>query len=138
MFGRFGGGGNFVAQYRCYPVSFIDRVRAPACPSARDAFNQYATRRPNAASGADPRALRQSRTPPPPQPQLENGDKGAPRPPRSEPRVSESLREDSPRPLRGHRAISPRSEPSAVPRAFLSLSPFDAAATRVFVIVFVE
>jgi hypothetical protein len=39
MFGRFGGGGNFVAQYRCYPVSFIDRVRAPACPSARDAFN---------------------------------------------------------------------------------------------------
>lgn len=29
MFGRFGfGGGNFVAQYRCYPVSFIDRVRA--------------------------------------------------------------------------------------------------------------
>jgi len=98
MFGRFGGGGNFVAQYRCYPVSFIDRVRAPACPSARDAFNQYATRRPNAASGADPRALRQSRTPPPPQPQLENGDKGAPRPPRSEPRVSESLREDSPRP----------------------------------------
>jgi hypothetical protein len=29
MFGRFGGGGNFVAQYRCYPVSFIDRVRAP-------------------------------------------------------------------------------------------------------------
>ena len=52
MFGRFGGGGNFVAQYRCYPVSFIDRVRAPACPSARDAFNQYATRRPN-----PPRAL---------------------------------------------------------------------------------
>ena len=29
MFGRFGGGGNFVAQYRCYPVSFIDRVRLP-------------------------------------------------------------------------------------------------------------
>jgi hypothetical protein len=28
MFGRFGGGGNFVAQYRVYPVSFIDRVRA--------------------------------------------------------------------------------------------------------------
>jgi hypothetical protein len=27
MFGRFGGGGSFVAQYKCYPVSFIDRVR---------------------------------------------------------------------------------------------------------------
>jgi len=25
MFGRFGGGGSFVAQYKCYPVSFIDR-----------------------------------------------------------------------------------------------------------------
>jgi hypothetical protein len=30
MFGRFGrGGGNFVAQYRVYPVSFVDKVRAP-------------------------------------------------------------------------------------------------------------
>ena len=28
MFGRFGrGGGNFVAQYRVYPVSFVDKVR---------------------------------------------------------------------------------------------------------------
>ena len=50
MFGRFGGGGNFVAQYRCYPVSFIDRVRAPPWPSARDALKTPPLRMP-------PRAL---------------------------------------------------------------------------------
>ena len=34
MFGRFGrGGGNFVAQYRVYPVSFVDKVRLLPSPA---------------------------------------------------------------------------------------------------------
>ena len=93
MFGRFGGGGfggTFVAQYRIYPVSFIDRVRLPPPPRGR----HFRARRLNAATEpADPLARRDadesprlpSRPPPSafapvsssPQPQLENGDKGA-------------------------------------------------------------
>jgi hypothetical protein len=38
MFGRFGrGGGNFVAQYRVYPVSFVDKVRARITAPSRPA-----------------------------------------------------------------------------------------------------
>ena len=114
MFGRFGGGGNFVAQYRCYPVSFIDRVCAPACPSARDAFNTPPDAR------MPPRALT-----------LAPSANHAPRLPRSRNsrmaiKVCLDPREANPAfpstrrlaaPGRGHRA-EPRSEPSAVPRAF--------------------
>lgn len=46
MFQRFGGGGRFVAQYRCYPVSFIDRPqlengdKVVLPPSALDRMTQ--------------------------------------------------------------------------------------------------
>jgi len=48
MFGRFGrGGGNFVAQYRVYPVSFVDKVRllpssARAVPRSRATVTHHA------------------------------------------------------------------------------------------------
>ena len=97
----------------CRAVPLLPRQlhRQSACPAVAIRARRFENATPpDASSGADPRAHRRSRTPPLPQPQLENGDKGAPRPPQTPGTAFPSTRRHA-APGRGHRA-EPRSWPS--------------------------
>lgn len=123
---------------RAVPLLPRQLHRQSACPPVTVRARRFENATPpDASSGADPRAHRRSRTPPLPQPQLENGDKGAPRPRRSRPRVFVDAK------TRRARARPPRrAEILAfeVPCAFFArltspLSPFARARSPVETLV---